>query len=87
MLFGRGLTRLAQLPLGCEPAHTAICQHGVSRPAPTQLETRFGYELEALIHKTMDRYHVPGLAIAIVRGNETSARVSYSFLPTGSLHR
>src|SRR2546429_4245678 len=40
----------------------------------------FDSEFDALVNETLVKYHAPGLAIAVVKGNDTWAKVSTNFI-------
>lgn len=62
----------AQRPLGAPPRVTdAPARHAVR-------VSELSHELEVYIDEIMQRWHVPGLSVAVVQGNETWAKVRRS---------
>lgn len=84
MKFGTAMVRLAQTPIVSvsSPAQMTARPPPAVRPDRSPLSPDF----ENLVYQNMQHLHVPGLAIAIVDGNDTFSRVSsrfhsYDYLP------
>src|SRR6185437_14492225 len=73
MKLASALTRLSQIPLGSVSAPP----QKVAEPPPSSAlyHSPFSPRIEELIIQNLHHYHVPGLAIAIVDGNNTFSRV------------
>jgi hypothetical protein len=76
MKLGSVVTRLSQIPL--VPASvSAPSQKQAASPISGALSSSpFSPAFEELINQSLHHYHVPGLAIAIVDGDDTFSRVS-----------
>jgi hypothetical protein len=87
MLLGSSLAQLLQIPFLSKSAHDATCGHTLSGFSRTSTYSPLNQDFESLINQTMLRYHVPGLAVAILSGDETFSQVSHSFQYTSFLQR
>lgn len=71
---GKAITRLAQIPL-LSPATTTGRDASLSC-GPASVDSPFSHAMEELLNRSMDHLHIPGMAIAIVDGDNTYSRVS-----------
>ena len=47
----------------------------LQKPMISDVSTPFSSKFDALVERTLRHFHVPGLSIAVIDGNETYAKV------------
>ena len=53
------------------------------KPLIHEPSTPFNSKFDALVENTLKHFHIPGLSIAVIDGNETFAKVLISCSPQG----
>ena len=75
MKLGPAVARLAQVPPVSFSAPTQNVLASLAR-STSDRTSPFSPALDLLVRQSLQHYHVPGLAISVVNGNETFSRVS-----------
>ena len=55
--------------------YEAAASAAVQKPFFFGERTLFNHDFDQLVHRLLDQWHTPGLAVAVVDGNETYSKV------------